>query len=93
MARHIFGSNRFVETAITPNKPVQIGRKENGPSYNDYCRLSGLCFNEQYGNTGRNIGFAKMFKPLEISCGVVQLFTAQFYAEQLLRTCMLSVYK
>ena len=77
--RDIFGSNGslFVETAITPNKPVRIGRKEIGPSYNDYCRLCGLCFNVQYGNTCRNIGFEKMFKPQEISCGVVQLFAAQ----------------
>ena len=82
MARHIFGSNRSLfEAAITPNKPVRIGRKEIGPSYNDYCRLCGLYFNVQYGNTGRNIGFEKNFKPQEISCAVVQLFTAQFFAE------------
>ena len=84
MARHIFGSNRslFVETTKTPNKPVRIGRKEFEPSYNDYCRLCELCFNVQYGNTGRNIGFEKMFKRQEISCGVVQLFNAQFCEEQ-----------
>ena len=79
-----FGSNRslFIETAITPNKPVRIGRKEIGPSYNDYCCLCGLCFNVQYGNTGRNIGFEEMFKPQEISYGVLQLFTVQFCSEQ-----------
>ena len=49
---------------------------------NDYCRLCGLCFNVQYGNTGRKISFEKMFKPQEISCRTVQLFTAQFCAEQ-----------
>ena len=46
---------------------MRIGRKEIGPSYNDYCRLCGLCFNVQYENTGRNIGFEKMFKPESIS--------------------------
>ena len=57
----VFGSNRslFAETAITPNKPVRIGRKEIGPSYNDYYRLCGLYFNVHYGNTGRNTGFEK----------------------------------
>ena len=59
--KYIFGSNQslFVETATTPNKPVRIGRKEIGPSKNDYCRLCGLYFNVQYGNIGRNTGFEK----------------------------------
>ena len=69
---------------ITPNKPVRIGRKEIGPSYNDYCRLCGLCFQCTIREYWSKHWLWKLFKPQlqEISCGVVQLFTAQFCAEQ-----------
>ena len=67
------------------NSQKKRGRREIGPSYNDYRHLCGLYVNVQYRNTGPKIGFENISSRRKNIKGNLLLSCAVFYSPVLCR--------